>query len=658
MSRVEPARKRVSLACTVCRKKRVRCDGAKPLCGRCASEEEQCEYRHDEERRKPPSKQQVQALQARVQALETQLLEYQRRDRQFQNAGSQSLHKRRAMQSESDWPPHLQEASIKDDLADLMGGLSLGEGNQLRYFGSRSHLSLVDQQLDTPKDPSSIRPAVSDHESPDIWSTLLPDTQDKLLTAFWRWQNQWQYLIHQEAFTRSLANHGEDGYCTPFLLSSVLALASRYVDVPETRVDGNDPSTAGDAFARQAKVLLFQEIEAPRVSTVIAAVLISLKEMAVDKEPAGWTYLGIAIRMAYNLGLHIDPSQWVNSGSLTAEEAELRSIAWWGCYMIEKLFTVGIGRPSIILDRDVQVPLPSIRAAIDYQPWDDNGEFTQSQPFLSYSITTFHYACRILQMVVQPLDDIYTPNNSTSWHEKKSIMTKATVELTSFYNNFPSILRLPSAPSKQPVPPHIYCLHIHYHTLIILLHRPFISVPDSFNPLDGLLNKALMSYHETCTKSAEQVTHLLQVYAKFYSLRNISISVVDPARTAAMIHLFNMASPDQLIQDKSKRLFMQTFHYLQEMKTAWGWAERSARTLVLISRKWGIYERLHGLFPEDEGQPLSSPDPPSALKDLDPYAFMEWRDLTSWAEHDTINPDLFVMPLGDQPWPLEFGLEH
>lgn len=97
---------------------------------------------------------------------------------------------------------------------------------------------------------------------------------------------------------------------------------------------------------------------------------------------------------------------------------------------------------------------------------------------------------------------------------------------------------------------------------------------------------------------------------------------------------------------------MQTFHYLQEMKTAWGWAERSARTLVLISRKWGIYERLHGLFPEDEGQPLSSPDPPSALKDLDPYAFMEWRDLTSWAEHGTINPDLFVMPLGDQPWPL------
>ncbi|KAL2851881.1 fungal-specific transcription factor domain-containing protein [Aspergillus pseudoustus] len=673
MSRVEQPRKRVSLACTLCRRKRVRCDGSKPVCGRCASEQEQCEYRHDEERRKgflrPPSKHQVQALEARVRALEAQLDEYRRRERQFQNSRPQSFHERHAVQLEPGGPPHMQEAGIKDDLADLMGGLSLGEGNELRYFGSRSHLSLVEHQMDTPKVLSSIRPAVSDHGNRDIYNSLAPDTHDKLLTAFWRWQNQWQYLIHKEVFTRSLANHGEDGYCTPLLLASVFALASRYLDVPETRFDGKDPSTAGDAFARQAKALLFDEIEAPRVSTVIAAVLISLKEMAADTEPAGWTYLGIAIRMAYNLGLHIDPSQWVKSGSLTAEGAELRSIAWWGCYMVEKLFTVGIGRPSIILERDVQVPLPPIRAAIDYQPWDDTGEFsTDSQLSLSYSITAFHYACRILQMVVQPLDDIYTPNSSTAWDEKKNIMTKATVELTSFYNSFPSVLRLPSASSKQSAPPHIYCLHIHYHTLIILLYRPFISVPDRLNPLDDLLNEALMSYHETCTKSAEQVTHLLQVYDKLYSLRNISISVVDPARTAAMIHLFNMTSPDTLTQDKSKRLFTQTYHYLQEMQTAWGWAERSTRTLAAISRKWGLQDRLQGLLflrggereqQEQQRQLLSSPDPPSALKDLDPYGFMEWQELTSRAaDQDTIDPDLLVMPPGDEPLPLlDFGLE-
>lgn len=40
--------------------------------------------------------------------------------------------------------------------------------------------------------------------------------------------------------------------------------------------------------------------------------------------------------MAYTLGLHIDPRQWIEFGRLSAEDAEIRSIAWWGCYMIEK----------------------------------------------------------------------------------------------------------------------------------------------------------------------------------------------------------------------------------------------------------------------------------------------------------------------------------
>lgn len=39
--------------------------------------------------------------------------------------------------------------------------------------------------------------------------------------------------------------------------------------------------------------------------------------------------------MAYSLGLHTDTHQCVESGRLTTEEAEIRSIAWWGCYVIE-----------------------------------------------------------------------------------------------------------------------------------------------------------------------------------------------------------------------------------------------------------------------------------------------------------------------------------
>ncbi|KAL3479542.1 fungal-specific transcription factor domain-containing protein [Aspergillus californicus] len=666
MSQAEPARKRVSLACKPCRKKRVKCDGQKPTCSRCTGEAVQCEYCHEEERRKPPSKQQVQALRARIEVLEAQLLEYQKRDGRVAGHSSQSLSER--PKQRSDPVPVQRSAGTQskprnptNDLADLLGGLSLGEGNQLRYFGSRSHLSLIEQQLDTERPPALNTSVSLNHKQRPLHVALSLEVQEELLQNFWNWQNSWQYLVHKQAFLRSLAIQGQDGYCSQLLLLSMLALAARYSDLVETRANANDPRTAGDSLTQQAKELLMHEMEAPRVSTVIAAALISLKEMSADKEPAGWTYIGIAIRMAYNLGLHIDPLPWVASEVMTAEEAELRSVAWWGCYMIEKLFTVGIGRPSIILERDIQVRLPSVLLEVEYDVWDGGTQLPADlSPLISYSITTFQYMCRILQMVVQPLDDIYTPDSFIPPFEKKSIMTKATVELTSFYNNFPSILRLPPSSSKQPVPPHIYCLHIHYHTLIILLHRPFLTAPDLFNPLDSLLNTPSSSYLETCTKSAERVTYLFRTYAKFFSLRKISISVVDSARTAAMIHLFNMASPDQLLQEGSKRLFIETLGYLQDMSIAWGWAQRSIRALVSISQKWATHgEKLGGLFqdpswcyhdnvkgPED---PL---DLPLQFQDVDLSGFMDWQDL-NWIGQNSVHPDLPVETQEDLgPWPL------
>ncbi|GLB01635.1 hypothetical protein AtubIFM57258_000044 [Aspergillus tubingensis] len=217
-----------------------------------------------------------------------------------------------------------------DDITDVLGGLSIGEGDQLRYFGSRSNLSFMERQG---AKPFTFR---DDPNQPLQPIDVDPEIREELLDIYWNWQNPWQYLVYRKGFLRSLEARLDDGYCTPLLLYSMLALAARYSDNPKVRTVPNDSSTAGDDFSKKAQALLFEEIKAPRVSTVVAAAHLSLFEMAKDNEPSGWIYLGIAIRMAYNLGLHINPHLWVSSGSMTPDEVELRSIAWWGCYMIEK----------------------------------------------------------------------------------------------------------------------------------------------------------------------------------------------------------------------------------------------------------------------------------------------------------------------------------
>jgi hypothetical protein len=40
--------------------------------------------------------------------------------------------------------------------------------------------------------------------------------------------------------------------------------------------------------------------------------------------------------MALNLGLNIDCSDGVASGHISAEEAEVRKVTWWGCFILDK----------------------------------------------------------------------------------------------------------------------------------------------------------------------------------------------------------------------------------------------------------------------------------------------------------------------------------
>ena len=75
--------------------------------------------------------------------------------------------------------------------------------------------------------------------------------------------------------------------------------------------------------------------------------------MGADSSRA-WTVIGIALRFAYSLGLHVrneDPSA-------TAAKRETLVRTWWSLYSLERTLSVITGRPSTIVDSYCSVPMP------------------------------------------------------------------------------------------------------------------------------------------------------------------------------------------------------------------------------------------------------------------------------------------------------------
>lgn len=76
-----PKRVKVTLACVICRKKKVKCDGIQPSCSRCQSIGNCCQYSDPPKKRGPP-KGYVEVIESRAHRIESLLGNQQNKQQQ------------------------------------------------------------------------------------------------------------------------------------------------------------------------------------------------------------------------------------------------------------------------------------------------------------------------------------------------------------------------------------------------------------------------------------------------------------------------------------------------------------------------------------------------------------------------------------------------
>jgi hypothetical protein len=101
-----------------------------------------------------------------------------------------------------------------------------------------------------------------------------------------------------------------------------------------------------------------------------AALLASIFLYEVNSKSASWVWIGSAVRVAQEIGLHIDSGPW------PAVEGEMRKRVWWGLYAWDRLLALEMGKPVLINDQDCDIDLP---CPVDEQYITEGGKIPDSQ---------------------------------------------------------------------------------------------------------------------------------------------------------------------------------------------------------------------------------------------------------------------------------------
>ncbi|GAA6000454.1 hypothetical protein JCM10207_008018 [Rhodosporidiobolus poonsookiae] len=206
----------------------------------------------------------------------------------------------------------------------------------------------------------------------------------------------------------------------------------------------------------------------------IQALLIYAFSMEMEKGAAAsktWNCLGLAIRMAQDLGLHRKLGSERKEQS-EADHTELRRRVWGGCLIADRWIAAVFGQPMSIDLADCDTMLPSV---FDIRPnLDFNAE---SRPYL------FNSALISLSILLgRILKAVYSPTGIMLLSEKEA--KSLVLDLAAWQNGLPPELRF-QGPEKSNAEQGY--LHLLYLPVRFLITRPFMrisfSLPERFASL-------------------------------------------------------------------------------------------------------------------------------------------------------------------------------
>ncbi|RGB30772.1 fungal-specific transcription factor domain-containing protein [Rhizophagus diaphanus] len=305
------------------------------------------------------------------------------------------------------------------------------------------------------------------------------DVIEHLLALYWANVHPYVPVLNKNLFLQQRKNAIDPP--SPLLLNAMFAVSAEFSERPSVRSDPETHETGGWIYFDRARALLDDFMDAPRMSTIAALILMSIYQQHNTRRSGispgyfrRWMYIGMANRMALELELNKD----CEDPLLDNSHKNLRKRLWWSLFMVDVLVCCGIGKASNIEEDECTIPEPDID--IDEPELKSNG-----------AINEFVHQVRFTRMLHLLLKHNFSSKLSASPYNQDNIVANFEEQIHTWAFHLPLQSTDTLIGNSNTFSTQSTHLHMLYHSFIILLHRRYIA------NFDSLLK---------CTQAAAQVT--------------------------------------------------------------------------------------------------------------------------------------------------------
>lgn len=634
-------RHRASVACESCRDRRTRCVvlAGQTQCTQCKGIGKQCVIRYDDERRKPNSKTYISSLTDRITHLENLLREKDQREDQTRpphEDGQQYNHGDVGGNAEATRPatldaacslqpvssvihgsdfPHpdsdidavtpqssssLGSSSMVSKLLSTTGHLSFDQlSGRLRYFGPVANCH-IHSELKAQSEDAKRQALEQQRRAEKAIRSISFDTHDYLMNLFWDHYNSVLHVIHQAVFEEE-RERGTGQFYSGFLHVCVLAMGYRFAD--KTRPDMIRISLPDkeNTLHREAKYMLEYEIEqAGGIPSIVALLLLGDLETGVGRDNLGWLYAGMANRLCFEIGLHLDTT---NTGA-SQRETEIGRMTLWACIVYDKYWALFLGRPTMMKHTDLEVYKLSVE-------FERLGSSLPAGPAKSRETQLYEALLDLMELAgkITEIMDQASKLNTNIDHHVYFRMSALHRELESWYSRLPKTLQW-DADNIATSPFSFFLLHQQYSATMILLHRPFARYDDPNTAQSGSgdsseddsdtgkianpTNHFSALSRTICTQHAVRIARIFWQHRQRFDTKQIFVTGLQHAGTAATALVAALAfMKDRFTRNNNMQYLECLAAALQDMSHTYVPAEKMSNVLeaVIIELRDAVPER-------------------------------------------------------------------